>query len=250
MRIVTMTVGIDGYRRLEGRASVNRRSYADEAITWVDRTGGGLIVFPSGYLRARDAAEAAVIARDIAVAHRTADVAVVMGIDACPPSKASKASRDAEVASASLPFFVAAWTAGSIRVVVRRQRSTTGKNYKLMPGRPKTLAAHGVTFGGQSVEILSCGEGFNQYLRDEIAKRDPAPTALVLPAHWAHGLRHWQALKYSSETLGLPAFCSVHTTNGNGLKQAWVPPGRNIGTGRSVHQVGSEPRLELAEWHL
>jgi hypothetical protein len=206
--LVSVIAGFAGFRRSSGNST--RFKLGAEVLDWAAGEGARTVLFPAGYLLAAGSGRTRILAASGALVARARShrLAVIVGVDACPPSIAKPKLATLTVAG-GLPFFVVAWAPGMSAPIVSQQRSTTSKDWRLAPsstwaGGPRTIAV-----AGHAIATALCGEAFSTPVRDAILSAVPTPSVVAVPAHSAKGSRHWKALKFFS-THGVAAIRAVH----------------------------------------
>ena len=142
----------------------------------------------------------------ISVAER-ANLAVLVGVDACPPDWEDTTPRDPSVSQGALPYYAVAKSMSDASPRVFRQRSTTQANWKLAPNGVND-AVHEMTAGATPVAVVLCGELFSPPVLTGLATTRP-PLAVVA-AHWTRkGLRKSRGTEEFSR-VGVPLVRAVH----------------------------------------
>lgn len=223
MQILTTTVD----QRTFGKQRSNGARIG-QALKLLDAAKGRkhlLVVLPAGYLRAPlDADESSVAAVADPLVEHAKDIGagIVVGVDASPPPESTKSTGRRGL----LPYWVVAWAPGLTQPFVWRQRSVVGA---AKAGKQEPISAEGrlLKIGSKQVEVVICGEGFNPTLQSAIKARAMRLSAVVIPAHRAHGSRHWQAQRFFSAELSLPAPRSVHAI-GSASNNTALPAGSAV----------------------
>jgi hypothetical protein len=207
VRVCTVVASFAGFRSEHGNAS--RLAVAFEVLAWAASCGVTLVAFPAGFLRASSESPDAVVeaaAGIVSVAER-AKVAVLVGVDACPPDWEDTTPRDPSVSLGALPYYAVAKSLCDASPLVFRQRSTTQANWKLAPTGVND-AVYRMTAGATPVAVVLCGELFSPPVLTGLTTARP-PLA-VIAAHWTgKGLRKSRGTEEFSK-VGVPMVRAVH----------------------------------------
>jgi hypothetical protein len=216
LRVCTLVASFTGFRMEQGNAS--RLVVALEVLSWAVGQGATIVAFPAGFLRARSERIDDVLGVGdglVSAAERTG-VAMLVGVDACPPDWEDGPPRDAVVALGALPYFAVARSTPASTTVVLRQRSTSRTNWRTAPATLND-SVYGITAGSAAVALILSGEAFN--VRVLKALEAARPKLAVVAAHWA----------------------------GKGPRQSWmldIPDKETIPVVRSLHaRAGAENML-------
>lgn len=164
--------------RLRGARAVLERAHVD---------GISLVVFPAGFLSAKD--ERGAESSSLLEMAARLGVAIIFGVDTQPPSE--KNSGDL-VARGCLPFFVVAQSMDE-GPYFWRQRSTTTANGHDVPEPPTRRK---LRVARQDIDVLACGEVFNHRFRDELGPW--TDRIVVAPSHTARGARFFRAREWAA----------------------------------------------------
>lgn len=206
LKVCSVVCNLHGYRESTGNEL--RVTGARAVFLWAAMQDADLVVFPAGYLHARDMKARSVqsAAAPVLRLARESELAVVVGVDACEPD--FRVIDPTWVEKGDVPQWLAAWSPASKAALHWRQRSTTSSDAPCVPERTREEVRL-LVVGRSLVGVLACGEGFNPKLREKLRAANPA--LAVMPAHIASGIRHWQALKWLARS-GVPALRAVHAT--------------------------------------
>lgn len=246
VKITTVLASPVGFRQKQH--TVQRVTALMDAVVWKQQHGGGLIVFPAGYLWARDRSAAEDKVQTIAALTSVVapDVSVSLGIDTCPHDYVADLADNAEN---RLPFYSALWLPKT-KPALRRQR-VSEKPYSTFAGTSWT--EEGLTLrdprNGHVTEIVRCGDLYSEALVDRLKCDAEAGTlhSIVLAAHSTDHPQVFNRLRNLSYKGSLVTACfhaqkfPVPVAYQKGLR---VPPndGTNVVTGASV------PLLALHTW--
>jgi hypothetical protein len=138
-------------------------------------------------------------------------VAVLVGVDSCPPDWEDGRPRDSAVSLGALPYFAVAKSVPPSSTVVLRQRSTTNVNWKIAPATPNE-GVYELTAGSAAVAVILCGEVFNVPVLKALAASRPQLAVVV--AHWAGKGPRQSWILDVSDKVGIPLVRSVHARAG------------------------------------
>jgi hypothetical protein len=197
MRIATSTVSFDGYRNPATASFEATLETLRETLDEAKHKGVQLLCLPGGYFTVKSEAQLKKAAKRIVAEARKAHIAVAVGVDCADKQSTKRKSkrqpnRDNLIRKGKLPLFAVAWSPEQSKQETWRQRSVTSKDQWLAPAKscsePRTLRV-----AGKKIEILMCGELFNERIRDGVIRRKP--TALVDLSHNGQGFRPDHALR-------------------------------------------------------
>jgi len=243
MKIVTTTVSKDGYR--DPTAFEFRFAAFKEALELAKGEGIQLLCLPGGYFCVASDAEREKAESQIVEAAKAAGIAVAVGIDCSQqklPNKGKATTPDTSflVQTKALPSFAMTWSPQQEKQIWR-QRSTTGRDQRLVSDedcvRPQTLRV-----SGENIEILACGELFNERIRNSIIAGHP--DAVVDLSHDGQGFRADHSMKLLARQ-GMHTFCCTHANKKGAMKRAFAPGGGKTSTPEADSVITGKPRIEM-----
>ena len=239
MKIATTTVSREGFG--DSAAFESRFAAYLEALEKAKANGHQLLCLPGGYFCVGSEAEVeAAKSRIVQEAKRTG-IAVAVGID-YPPTNPDT---DYLVQTRALTSFAVTWSPEQDEPSWR-QRSTNSKNQKFPSGeicaQPQTLLV-----AGKEIEILSCGELFNERIRNSVIARHP--DAVVDLSHNGKGFRAERSLKLLAEN-DMYSFCSTHATKKGAKKRGFAPGAHKLSTRETDCVTTGVPRIEIKGWEI
>jgi len=209
------------------------------------KQGIGLACFPGGYLSVKSRKHLYRLANIVDGMSKDRGISIGVGIDRLDKDideYCEKAIRDEEC-------FAVCSDTKSDNPHIWNQRSTTSKNQHFVSNdscsKPRTL-----TTLTKKIEILICGEIFNERIRKSIVNRKIK--AIVDLGHVSEGFRVHAAMKVLAH-MGVASFCSVHTKRQSAQKFCYIPShnGWLCKSSRDYDEIiGKEPRLEMKFWNL
>jgi len=258
MRIATGTVGYLGYSDPSKNGmllALYRRILDRSSLYRVD-----LVCLPGGYLQVKDDTQKDELAAILVAEAKKRNIAVAVGIDLSakrqPPWDHNY--ENILIRHYSLPLFAICWTPKQDNVSnCWRERSTRHDNASLVPAHALSEERRLPVQDGW-VEILMCGEIFNQSIRSNIVRHKENLNAAIVLGHESRGFRVWNGMKILSKQ-GLITLCSVHTERKGGMKFRYDPGGvcRSTQDADIVLNADlpaklsrTEPRVELKIWDV
>jgi hypothetical protein len=246
MKIATSTVSYEGYG--DSAAFESQFAAFKEALEKAKREGVQLLCLPGGYFWVKSDAEFKNAQNRVVQEARRTGIAIAVGIDYSQTEKSKKEktrspSSESLVRTKALPSFAVAWSPRQHKKSWR-QRSVNSKDQRLVSEqdckKPQVLRV-----SGRPIEILTCGELFNECIRDSIIARHPS--AVVGLSHIGKGFRANRSLQ-SLARKGMYTFCCTHANLKGAMKRAFAPGGRKISTRRIDFLTTGEPRIEMKSW--
>jgi len=226
MKIATCTVSLDGFGDPSGAGE--RIRLFSEVLNEARRLHVDLLCLPGGYLRAKTFSEKDKFSHVIHNEAKKYKIAIAMGIDV-PKS------------------FAICWSPNEDILYSWQQRSSTRIDQWNCPAvvcaETRTLPV----LNGR-VEVLICGEIFNERIRNNILSRKYDLTAVVGLGHKSYRFRVWAGMKKLAEG-GLTVMCSVHANRRFAQKYCYTPQG-SLSTPVPDITFPGPPRLELKLWSL
>ena len=260
MKIATCTVSQEGYEKPSGN---NRRlSLLTEVLEYAKRRRISLVCLPAGYLTASSNANRDSLIKKVVKVAKSHGVAIAVGIDVRIDvdqrrrSKRSikKQSRKGsqysleKVQRGSLPWFAACWSPKENIVHCWRERSSNSNDqWKISDA--VCAEARTLPLGKYGVEVLMCGEVFNERIRNSVLSRRKGLIAAVDLGHYSEGFRVFAAMKVLARGR-LSTLCSVHTKREKAMKYCYLSGGRKKSTRDFDAKFGLEPRIEVKVWNL
>jgi len=245
MKLATCTVSYEGYHCVKG--TEKRLEFLQKAIMELKKQSIGLACFPGGYLSVKSRNHLCRLANIVDEISKDSGISIGVGIDRL--GKDIDNYWDEAIRKEGFPFFAVCSDTQSDSPHIWNQRSTTSKNQHFVSddscSKPRSLN----TLGGR-IEILICGEIFNERIRKSIVNRKIR--AVVDLGHESRGFRVHAAMKVLANR-GIASFCSVHTKRQNAQKFCYIP-NHNDWLCKSTRCydtiIGKEPRLEIKFWNL
>lgn len=243
MKIATCTVSLDGFR--EPSRSVDRLRVLSEVLSDSQTFKVDLLCLPGGYLMARSISERDEFSQIIRNEAKQHWIAVAIGIDIDASIKHLKKESLNMIKKNTLPSFAICWSPNENILHSWRQRSITSEDQgycsndvcaeeRILPVRDGR------------VEVLMCGEIFNERIRNNILSRKDDLSAVVDLGHTSAGFRVWAGMKKLAER-GLTVLCSVHANRIRAQKYCYTSK-----SCKSTHipdkTFPGPPRLELKLW--
>jgi hypothetical protein len=247
MKIAITTVSKDGFG--DSTAFESRFERFKEALEQVRGEGVQLLCLPGGYFCVKSEAELKEAKSRIVQEAKRAGIAVAVGIDCSQEKNSNKkqtTSPDTEhlVRTQTLPSFVATWSPKHEHIW--RQRSVNSKDQWCVPEkvckRPQTLHV-----SGKKIEILACGELFNERIRNSIVAGHPS--AVVDLSHDGKGFRADHSLRLLAHK-GMYTFCCTHANMKGAIKRGFAPNEDKISTSKTDFVIAGEPRIEMKVWEI
>ena len=238
MRIAITTVSKEGIT-LDSRFAAFK-----EALKTAKSEEVQLLCLPGGYFCAKSEAQVKKTESRVVQEAKRAGVAVAVGIDRSQREtpKKQKASRS----SSQYQSFAVAWSPRQHKPERWPQRSSNTTNQWSVSDedckRPQTLPV-----AGEGIEVLACGELFNERIRNSVIARHPY--AVVDLSHDGKGFRADRSLMLLAEN-GMYAFCSTHADMKSAMKRGFAPGGRKISTRETDSIITGEPRIEMKIWEV
>ncbi|MQY54394.1 MAG: hypothetical protein GH149_03760 [Methanosarcinales archaeon] len=174
------------------------------------------------------------------------NVAIAIGIDTEIKKNPSSDWLD-RIKKNTLPWFAISWSPTENILHSWRQRSVTGRDQKYSSD-DACAEERALPISDGRIEVLMCGEIFNERIRKNIVSRKDDLTAVVDLGHISAGFRVWAGMKKLAEG-GLTVLCSVHTDGRLGQKYCYTPSG-SMSTRAPDTTFSGPPRLELKAWSL
>lgn len=241
-------------------ATVTRHAKGDErdrvflqALREANRKGVELLVFPGGYFRTSSVRGVCDKASVIASQAKRYKIAVAVGVDADPKKSSTKGtgkkvgkSSEERIKRQTLSSFVVSWSSESGKRYWR-QRSTTSKDQKLAPDKACARTQE-IKVSDRRAEILSCGEIFNERIKDAIVNRTPKVHLIVDVAHKGEKWRIDRTLKFFADR-EIPAFGASHVNRKDAMKRGFKK-GTKLSTRATDHVIVGPPRIEMKFWRV
>lgn len=246
MKIATCTVSLDGFgnpkwtdRRLRLLSVVLNKSRELK----VD-----LLCLPGGYLIAKSDSLINEIVDAVCRESKKHKFAIAIGIDRKNKKKWSKNKLlNKMIKKNILPWFAICWSPNEGMPHLWRERSTTSTNQRecsvSVCAERRTLIV-----ANRYVEVLICGEIFNERIRNNLLSRKDDLTAVVDLGHTSAGFRVWAGMKKLAQG-GLTVLCSVHAKKHLARKYCYTRRGCES-TSVPDETFSGPPRLELKVWSL
>ncbi len=256
MRIAVGTVSCEGYGQTRPEAISNRLKVYGRVVEEASRLRADLVCFPGGYLRALDKKRRKKLAEHLVKKAKKHNIAIAVGIDVgtenCKKPKQQKLKKINS--SNDFSAFAICWSPNEgNKCYYWKQRSSTSTDYKNEPKRIEQTyqEQRSLHIGSKNIEMLLCGELFNQIIRNNVISRSSDITAVVDLAHEAG--RGFNRAILSMEILargGLVTLCSIHANSQGTLKLRCNPPGERLST-RNPDRVIKDPTwVELKIWDV
>ena len=245
MKLATCTVSYEGFGTIKG--TEKRLEIFLKVLEQLKTHDIQLVCFPGGYLFAKSRGNLDNLANAIFDYSTEHGISVAVGIDQF--EKNPDDNWDEAIRNEGLPFFAVCSEPTFVKPRIWNQRSITSRNQNIASdivcSKPRTLISE-----GKKIEILICGEIFNQRIRKSIVNR--SVDAVVDLGHRSEGFRVHAAMKVLAKR-GISTFCSVHTQRQSGQKFCYVPCNNNwlCESSRDYDLlIGEGPRLEIKFWDI
>ena len=259
MRIAAGTIGYLGY----GDPGKNRMlldlycRILDCCLDCCSARGADLVCLPAGFFCARNEPEKDKLASALVAEARRHNIAIAVGVDTLD-KRLTPEEIPSRIRSYSLPWFAICWTPKQPDVIeCWRQRSSTSGDAHEAPVHALSEVRSLPVQDGQ-VEILTCGEIFNQPIRANIIQRKKNLDAVIILGHESRGFRVWNGMKILSKQ-GLITLCSVHTKRKgimkfrygtDGICQSTRDADIILNADPPTKLPRAEPRVELKIWDV
>lgn len=234
MKIATCTVS---YAPATDNAA-RLRAFA-EAMNLLSRQEVNLFVLPAGYLYASSWPMLEQLAEHLQRGPAPHRIAFAVGIDLRPGGRPIGFAE-----GNGLTAFTAAWSPQGGGVLWQQRSSSTDNHWTATPAQcnePRTLQVD-----GERVEVLTCGEIFNDRIRSSVVAR-AVPTVVDL-GHVSQGFRVHAAMKILTRQGVRTALCSVHCGGWWGQKYCYTSDAATRSSRRGDVVLEGNPRLEVAVW--
>ena len=244
MKIATCTVSLDGFAN---PSSANERiSLLSMVLSESRDLQVDLLCLPGGYLMANSTSERDKFSHAIRNEAKKYKIAIAIGIDT--DTKINKdPSQDWSywIKQYTLPWFAICWSPNENILHIWRQRSVTGKD-QFNSSDDVCAEVRALPVLNRRVEVLMCGEIFNERIRKNIISRKGNLAAAIDLGHTAAGFRVWAGMKKLAQA-GLNVLCSVHANKKNAMKYCYTPSGSKS-TRSFDRRFHGPPHLELKMW--
>ncbi|MGD0545525.1 MAG: hypothetical protein ABSB65_14040 [Candidatus Acidiferrales bacterium] len=231
MKIATTTVSKEG-------SSDARFAAFKEALERAKREEARLLCLPGGYFCVRSDSERKKVESRIVQAAKQAGVAVALGIDRSKGRRTNK--KKTSKSNTDYQSFAIAWSRLQKPETWPQRSSNTTDQWDVPEkdcNRPQTLSV-----AGKRIEVLACGELFNERIRNSIIDRHP--DAVVDLSHDGRGFRADHSMKLLARQ-GMYTFCCTHANKKGAMKRAFAPGGRKTSTPEANSVITGKPRIEM-----
>ncbi|HET9626407.1 MAG TPA: hypothetical protein VFP84_33830 [Kofleriaceae bacterium] len=212
-------------------ANTRREQMACAVLEHAHKEGAQLLVFPAGFLRARNG-DVEASARTLLAKATDLGVAIIFGIDTDAKSISLDAKHeDHRIAEESLPYFIVAKSKDDGPYYWRQRSSTSWNGYNIPAG---LLAPRSLQVDHLTVDVFACGEIFSRPLRDRLESWDDR--ILVVPTHTAQGSRFFRAVEWAQ---GAGVRAILRATH------AWSPA---TSTGSQTEALGQVGGVYVYRW--
>ena len=248
MKIGTTTVSCEGYG--DSAAFESRFAAFQEALEKAKGEGCELLCLPGGYFCVdSDAAFKEAKSRIVREAKRTG-IAVAVGIDYSQAKQSKKKKTTGPnteylVRKQALPSFSLTWSPQEDERSWR-QRSVTSRDQWLVSDEA-CAQLQTVRVSGENTEILTCGELFNERIRNSVISRHPS--ALIDLSHCGKGFRADRSMRLLARN-GMYTFCCTHADMKGAMKRAFFPGGTKKSTRMKDFATTGKPRIETKLWTI
>jgi hypothetical protein len=268
MKIAISTVTLDGYNDARNTpldpevisdVLNHRLAVYEQALKSAEAAAVDLLCLPGGYFFIlpevsseikEPCADKNLKALEIQIVQlaKKYQVGIAVGIDLSP--KNLLRDHTACVRAGMLSWCSFSWSPSENIFHCWNQRSTTNADQRDCPDE-LCLRVQNVNINEQKIEILTCGELFNQRIRAAIVCRSNKPIAIIDLAHTLAGFRATSALEDFSRE-GLHAFCTGHAKKSGAMKYYYAPVALN----KSSRDVDFEtdnnlrPYLQAKVWSI
>lgn len=173
-------------------------------------------------------------------------IAIAISIDTDTKiTKDPSQDRSYRIKQYTLPWFAICWSPNEDIIHFWRQCSITRRD-QWYSSDDVCAKVRSILVLNRHVEVLVCGEIFNERIRNNIISRKDNLAAVVDLGHTASGFRVWAGMKKLSQG-GLNALCSVHAKKKHAMKYCYTPRGRKSTSSFDRHFHGP-PYIELKVW--
>lgn len=244
MKIATCTVSLEGF---------GDPSWADKHLSLLTEVLNesrdlqvDMLCLPGGYLMANSISERDKFSHIIRNEAKKYKIAIAIGIDTDTKIKKDP-SQDwsYRIKQYTLPWFAICCSPNNNVLHTWRQRSVTS-NDQWNSSDVVCAEVRALPVLKRYVEVLMCGEIFNERIRNNIIARKRNPAAVVDLGHIARGFRVWAGMKKLSQG-GLNVLCSAHANKKKAMKYCYTASGCK--STRSFDRIfHGPPRLELKVW--
>lgn len=243
MKIATCTVSLEGFG--DPNWSDRRLRLLSDVLSRLQELQVDILCLPGGYLTANSISQRDELAQAIYNEIKKYKIAIAIGIDI--ETKDLSQDWSNKVRENTLPWFAICWSPVDDILHCWRQRSTTSRDqwkssYRVCAEK-RTLPIL-----NSHVEVLMCGEMFNERIRNNILSRNDGLTAVVDLGHTSAGFRIWAGMKKLAKE-GCTVLCSVHANKRLARKYCYTPGGCRS-TNIPDETFPGSPRLELKVWSL
>jgi len=243
MKIATCTVSLDDFGKPNW--TNERIRLLSDVLSKSRGLQVDLLCLPGGYLMTKSILEKDKFSHAMHDEAKKYKIAIAIGIDT--ETKDPTQDWAYRTKENTLPWFAICWSPNEDILHYWRQRSVTSRDQwhssDDVCAEVRTLPV----LNGR-VEVLMCGEIFNERIRNGILSRKDSLTAVVDLAHTSAGFRVWAGMKKLAEG-GLTVLCSVHADRRLAQKYCYTPKG-SISTRIPDKTFPGFPRLELKVWSL
>jgi hypothetical protein len=247
MKIGTTTVSCEGYG--DSAAFESRFVAFQETLEKAKGEGCDLLCLPGGYFCVdSDLAFEEATTRIVREAKRRG-IALAVGIDYSQAKQSNKkkttGTTEDLVRKQALPSFSLTWSPQQ-HERRWRQRSVTSRDQWLVSDEA-CAQSQTLRVSGENTEILTCGELFNERIRNSVVSRHPS--ALIDLSHNGKGFRADPSLKSLAQAgKGMYTFCCTHADMKKAMKRAFAPGGGKQSRRNADAVITGKPRIEMKVW--
>ena len=247
MKIAATTVGTKGPET--PAQNQQRLEAARQALMAAKELDADVLVLPGGYFKTYDHRSRDDIAKSLMNEAMKLGLAVVFGIDVDstePSNSGTKGKKQQSSTQWSLfPMYVYAWSPTDNKELCWQQRSI----FAIKRQEPLINAYdefRPVKIGAETLAVLSCGEIFNEHIRDALRNHKPKPKVVADSGHKGRGFRVHDGMEPLAEgEQGIASMCSLHVQGHNAKKRYCIPGKGYDSTDCTDKTVNGPPRIEI-----
>ena len=244
MRVATCSVSMEGYGSSSGNPT--RMKLMEETLKGAKGLSCDIVCFPGGYFSVQSDSKRDELAAQAVDLAKSMEIGLAVGIDCKPKDMSIDKSRN--IRQATLPWYAVCWSPYEDTLHCWGQRSITSRDQWLAP-ETRCRDRQTLPFGNKGVEILMCGEIYNERIRDSIVRRRYDLFVVADLAHAACGFRVFQPMEILARQ-GVGSVCSCHAERFDAMKQRYWAGGSKQSVRRSDLRTGYFPTLGLKVWEF
>jgi len=254
MKIAAGTVSCEGYEKPEDND--NLLDIYQQILHESSEKNVDLLCLPGGYLRARSRKHKDQLAKSLVEKAKNYKIAIAVGVDIGSGKKSKQQKLKKIRSSNNFSAFAICWSPyEGNKWYCWKQRSIDSEDWRNVPREDEQTyhEQRSLRLRSKKIEILLCGELFNQIIRNNIINRGSDIAAVV---DLVHDLCHFRAtgsMKILAKS-GFTTLCSGHLKRHFGMKFRYDP---NVGDGwicnssrESDILFDGPPWVELKVWDV